>query len=100
MARDAGMGSLLGRSGWNAQLERFAELVTAAARESVSAWMPIESEPKDMASRLYRVKGFCVQGFMDATGVLCAQNDRQAWRKMHGKPTHWAPLLAKPRSTT
>lgn len=59
-------------------------------------WEPIESEPKDMESRLFRVNGFCVQGFIDATGALCAQNDRQPWRKMHGKPTHWMPLPPPP----
>lgn len=37
-----------------------------------------------------------LQGFVDATGVLCAQNDRQPCRKMHGKPTHWMPLPAAP----
>ena len=61
-----------------------------------AGWLPIETAPKDMESRLFRVNDFCVQGFIDATGVLCAQNDRQPWRKMHGKPTHWMPIPAAP----
>ena len=69
-----------------------------AAQPAQPGWRSIESEPQDFASRLYLVNGFCVQGFVDAAGILCAQNDRQPWRKMHGKPTHWMPLppLAAP----
>ena len=63
---------------------------------SGAGWLPIESVPKDWNSRLFRVNDFCVQGFVDATGVLCAQNDRQPWRKMHGKPTHWMAIPAAP----
>ena len=68
------------------------------AQPAQPGWRSIESEPQDFASRLYLVNGFCVQGFVDAAGILCAQNDRQPWRKMHGKPTHWMPLppLAAP----
>jgi riboflavin synthase alpha subunit len=50
-----------------------------------------------MAPRLYRVGGFCVQGFVDATGELMAQSEVSPhWRKMRGKPTHWMPLPAGP----
>lgn len=59
-------------------------------------WLPIETAPKGYESRLFRVNGFCIQGFTDATGVLCAQNDRQSRRKMHGKPTHWMPVPTAP----
>lgn len=61
-------------------------------------WLPIESAPDDMFPKLYRVRGFCVQGFVDATGMLCVQNDREPWRKMRGTPTHWMPLPASPTS--
>jgi hypothetical protein len=36
-------------------------------------WQPIETSPKDHSPRLFRVKGFAVQGFLDATGMLCAK---------------------------
>jgi len=76
------------------------EELRASLAKPDSAWMPIKTVPNDMAARLYRVNGFCVQGFVDATGVLCAQNDRQTWRKMAGKPTHWMPLPAHPADQT
>jgi len=77
---------------------KIAEITKSIRVELVKpdGWHPIETVPNDMASRLYLVKGFCVQGFVDATGVLCAQNDRQTWRKMAGKPTHWMPLPKAP----
>jgi hypothetical protein len=66
----------------------------------VDAWQPIETAPKDMAPRLYLVKGFCVQGFIDVTGVLCAQTEiAPHWRVMRGKPTHWKPLPPPPAIT-
>ena len=71
----------------NAQLK--AEL---ASRE----WQPIETAPKDMFSRLYRVRGYCVQGFVDAAGILQSQNDRYEWQKMVAAPTHWMPLPTPP----
>lgn len=71
----------------------------AAQPSQAGEWLPIETAPKDMFARLYRVKGFCVQGFVDAAGVLCAQNDLKPWRKMHGKPTHWMLLPTPPKGT-
>lgn len=62
------------------------------------SWQPIETVPQDMASRLFLVKGFCVQGFVDATGTLMVQSEVSPhWRKMRNKPTHWLPLPAKPK---
>jgi hypothetical protein len=66
------------------------------ALEKAYQWQPIETAPKDMAPRLYRVNGRCVQGFVDATDMLCTQTDYQPWRKMHGTPTHWMPLPKPP----
>lgn len=61
------------------------------------AWLPIESAPKDMGARLFLVDGYCVQGFMDATGVLNVQSEISPhWRKMRGTPTHWMPLPPAP----
>lgn len=73
-------------------------LYLAAPAVSAPAWQPIETAPKDMAARLYLTNGITVQGFVDATGQLCVQNERLEWRLMRGKPTHWQPLPAAPRS--
>jgi hypothetical protein len=59
-------------------------------------WQPIETAPKDSFSRLYMVNGRCMQGFIDSTGMLCAQTDYHSWRKMYGTPTHWKPLPKPP----
>lgn len=61
-------------------------------------WQPIETAPKDMFPRLYRINGFCVQGFVDATGILMTQSEiRPHWRTAKGKPTHWMPLPDAPK---
>ena len=61
------------------------------------AWQPIETAPANMAPRLYRVGGFCVQGFVDAAGELMVQSEVSPhWRKMRGEPTHWMQLPAAP----
>lgn len=70
-----------------------ADLRMAEGASAGSRWQPFETAPKDMASRLYLVNGFCVQGFVDATGELMAQSEVSPhWRKLQGKPSHWAPL--------
>ncbi|CAN7593182.1 hypothetical protein LJR039_004320 [Pseudorhodoferax sp. LjRoot39] len=51
-----------------------------------------------MAARLYLVNGITVQGFVDATGQLLAQNERRDWRKMRGTPSHWMHLPPAPGS--
>jgi hypothetical protein len=76
-----------------ALLARITEL---EAQLAAVAWQPISTAPKDSFSRLYMVNGRCVQGFFDATGMLCAQTDYQPWRKMYGNPTHWMPLPKPP----
>lgn len=74
------------------------EAENAQLKEELAAraWQPIETAPKDMFSRLYRVRGYCVQGFVDAAGILQSQNDRYEWQKMVANPTHWMPLPAAP----
>jgi len=68
----------------------------APVRE-VPGWLPIEAAPKDMASRLYLIGRYCVQGFTDAAGELMVQSEISPhWRKMRSKPTHWMPLPAAP----
>ena len=58
-------------------------------------WQLIETAPKNGLSRLYRINGFCVQGFVDATGALMVQSEISPhWRMARGKPTHWMPLPA------
>ena len=62
-------------------------------------WQLIETAPKNGLSRLYRINGFCVQGFVDATGALMVQSEISPhWRMARGKPTHWMPLPAPPQS--
>jgi hypothetical protein len=61
-----------------------------------ATWQPIDTAPKDHFPRLYMVKGRCVQGFIDVTGMHCAQTDYQPWRKMYCTPTHWMPLPKPP----
>lgn len=62
-----------------------------------AGWQPIETAPKDMASRLYLVGRYCVQGFTDAAGELNVQSEVSPhWRKMRTKPTHWMPLPPAP----
>lgn len=68
-----------------------------AKHGEAAGWQPIETAPKDMGARLLLVGDCCVQGFIDATGRWCVQDDRSAWRMMRGRPTHWAPLFAAPR---
>lgn len=64
---------------------------------SYGKWQPIETAPKDLGSRLYLVERFCVQGFVDATGLLQAQTEIYPnYRQMRKKPTHWMPLPAPP----
>lgn len=62
-------------------------------------WRPIETAaPKIGLPRLYRINGFCVQGFVDATGALMVQSEiAPHWRMARGKPTHWMPLPAAPK---
>ena len=68
-----------------------------STEQAGDAWQPIETAPEDMKSRLYLVGGFCVQGFVDAGGVLNVQSEISPhWRKMRGKPTHWMPLPLAP----
>ncbi len=75
--------------------DRLGDAVAAASGAGV--WHPIENVPKDMASRLYRVGRFCVQGFVDATGELMVQSEVPPhWRNMRGKPTHWMPIPDTP----
>lgn len=75
-----------------AKLERFAAAVEA---NYVPQWKPIETAPKDSFSRMYRINGFAVQGFVDATGQLMVQSEISPhWRMARGNPTHWSPLLA------
>ena len=63
----------------------------------MTGWMPIETVPKNAFSRLYLIKGFCVQGFIDATGALMVQSEISPhWRIARGKPTHWMPLPEAP----
>ena len=65
----------------------------------MSEWQPIEIVPKDMAPRLFLVAGYCVQGFVDATGRLMSQTEIPPhWRKMRGKPSHWMPLPKEPKA--
>lgn len=68
----------------------------AAPGAVVEGWQPIETAPKDMAARIYRVNGYAIQGFVDAAGIYNVQNERGEWRKMRGIPTHWMPLPAAP----
>ena len=64
---------------------------------NVRGWQPIETAPKNGFSRLYRINGFCVQGFVDATGALMVQSEIDPhWRMARGKPTHWMPLPDAP----
>jgi hypothetical protein len=72
-----------------------------AAAVRAAEWLPIETAPKDMASRLYLIGRFCVQGFVDAVGELMVQSEVSPhWRKMRGKPTHWMPLPSAPSTAT
>ena len=64
----------------------------------MTEWQPIETAPQDMAPRLYLVAGFCIQGFVDATGRLMTQTEIPPhWRRMRGKPTHWMPRQFPPK---
>lgn len=74
----------------------WAPLYAAPAAPAVPQWQPIETAPDDMGAYLFRVNGIAVQGFKDAAGFMCVQNERHKWRKMRGKPTHWMPLPAAP----
>lgn len=77
--------------------DKWIPLIDGRTAGTATAWLPIETKPANMASRLYWVDGFCVQGFVDATGELMAQSEVSPhWRKMRGKPTHWMPLPAAP----
>lgn len=67
-----------------------------AAPPVAPGWQPIETAPDDMGEYLFRVNGIAVQGFKDATGIMCVQNERHEWRKMRGKPIYWMPLPAAP----
>lgn len=69
-----------------------------AAQVQVPQWLPIESAPKDLASRLYLCRGAVVQGFVDATGVLTVKHEF-GWRRMRHKPTGWMPLPPTGQST-
>jgi len=71
--------------------------IDGRAAGAAPVWQPIETAPANMASRLYLVGGFCVQGFVDAAGELMVQSEVSPhWRKMRGKPTHWSHLPAAP----
>jgi len=70
----------------------------APAPVAVPEWKPIETAPNNSFPRLYRINGFCVQGFIDATGTLMVQSEIPPhWRKARGKPTHWQPLPQPPK---
>lgn len=77
--------------------QRALPLYTAPA--PVPQWQPIEAAPRDGFPRLFRVNGVAVQGFKDATGVMCVQNERLEWRRMRGQPTHWMPLPEPPEGS-
>ena len=80
-----------------AQVAAQPEVAPVSTEQAGDAWQPIETAPEDMKSCLYLVGGFCVQGFVDAGGVLNVQSEISPhWRKMRGKPTHWMPLPAAP----
>lgn len=68
------------------------------AASAQSGWRPIETMPKDHASRLFLCGGAVVQGFMDVTDKFCVTHEF-GWRMMNGKPEHWQPLPAAPRSS-
>lgn len=86
----------LGAHAIQAQAPMKAENEQLKAELAAREWQPIETAPKDMFSRLYRVRGYCVQGFVDAAGILQSQNDRYEWQKMVAAPTHWMQLPAAP----
>lgn len=89
-------GSLTRWKEWSDKYDAARAALVAHLEGAEQKWLPIESAPKNMAARLYLVRGVCVQGFVDATGVLCVSTDNRPWRKMVGKPTHWMPLPATP----
>lgn len=69
----------------------------ASAPSQADGWQPIETEPKDMAARLYLCGDTIVEGFIDATGNRCVrQEGGGGWRAMWKTPTHWQPLPAAP----
>jgi Protein of unknown function (DUF551) len=63
----------------------------------MSEWQPISSGPPDMGAYLFLVNGRCLQGFVDATGAYCVQDERSVYRGMRRKPSHWMPLPAPPK---
>ena len=66
-------------------------------QQEQAGWQPMDTVPRDMHARLYLCGGIIVQGFADACGNLCVQNERYEWRAMRVKPTHWQPLPAAPK---
>ncbi len=106
------------------ELERFVELVAEAERESVNAWLPIESAPKgsgedgphDVTDQNYVAPpkllliteegievGYYDWYYHEGYGVG-ARKGVSAWRTTSGEPaynpTHWQSVPAEPRSTT
>lgn len=79
--------------------DALSSMAAQAPVREVPGWQPIDTAPKDMASRLYLLGRYCVQGFTDAAGELMVQSEISPhWRKMRGKPTHWMPLPSPPEA--
>lgn len=72
-----------------------ADVIEDHLANGAQEWQPIETAPKDGLPRLYLCNGKVIQGFVDATGSLCKQ-DELGWLPMRKNPTHWMRLPAAP----